>query len=163
MEQTIYLAGGCFWGMQAYFKKVKGVLETTVGYCNGNTAFPKYEDLRQGTATHAETLKIVYEDKLVSLDKLLELFLRVVDPYSINKQGGDEGLQYRSGVYYTNLMDGITADAFFTSHLKPGWKIEIKQMNNFYPAEEYHQDYLDKNPGGYCHINLNVLKPDEKK
>jgi methionine-S-sulfoxide reductase len=163
MEQTIYLAGGCFWGLQAYFKKVKGVISTTVGYGNGNTAFPKYEDLKHGKATHAETLKLVYDDTIVNLDKFLELFLRVVDPYSVNKQGEDEGLQYRSGVYYTNMMDGIVADAFFTHHLKPGWKIEIKQMNNFYPAEEYHQDYLDKNPGGYCHIDLNVLKPSEKK
>jgi methionine-S-sulfoxide reductase len=163
MEQTIYLAGGCFWGLQAYFKKVKGVLSTTVGYANGNTAFPKYEDLKRGKATHAETLKLIYDDTITNLDTLLELFLRVVDPYSVNKQGGDEGLQYRSGVYYTNMIDGIAADAFFTRHLKPGWKIEIKQMNNFYPAEEYHQDYLDKNPNGYCHIDLNVLKPNEKK
>jgi peptide methionine sulfoxide reductase msrA/msrB len=163
MEQTIYLAGGCFWGLQAYFKQAKGVLSTRVGYCNGNTAFPKYEDLKHGKATHAETLKIVYDDTIIDLDKLLELFLRVVDPYSVNKQGEDEGLQYRSGVYYTNMLDGIVIDAYFTSHLKPGWKIEIKPMNNFFPAEEYHQDYLDKNPGGYCHINLNVLKPSEKK
>lgn len=163
MEQTIYFAGGCFWGVQAYFKQLKGVLETTVGYCNGTTAFPKYEDLKSGKATHAETVRIVYEDSQITLEKLLEHFLRFVDPYTLDQQGHDIGHQYRSGVYYTNLMDGIRTDTYFHEHLQPGWKIEIRQMYNFYPAEDYHQDYLDKNPGGYCHVNLSLIKDDEKK
>lgn len=163
MEQIIYLAGGCFWGVEAYFKQLKGVLDTTVGYCNGTTAFPKYEDLKRGKATHAETVKIVYDDQLISLEKLLEHYLRFVDPYAQDQQGHDVGHQYRTGVYYMNLMDGIRADSYFSTHLKEGWLIEIKQMNNFYPAEDYHQDYLDKNPGGYCHVNLALAKPGEKK
>jgi methionine-S-sulfoxide reductase len=163
MEQTIYLAGGCFWGVEAYFKQLKGVLDTTVGYANGTSAFPHYEDLKAGRASHAETVKIIYDDAEISLEKLLEHYLRFVDPYSIDQQGHDIGHQYRSGVYYTNMMDGIRADAYFTDHLKPGWAIEIKQMANFYPAEEYHQDYLDKNPGGYCHVNLGLAKDFEKK
>jgi methionine-S-sulfoxide reductase len=163
MEQIIYLAGGCFWGVQAYFKQLQGVKDTMVGYANGNMAFPAYEDLKEGRATHAETVKVVYEDTEISLEKLLEHYLRFVDPYSHDQQGHDIGHQYRAGVYYTNMMDGIRADAYFTDHLKEGWTIEIKQMENFYPAEEYHQDYLDKNPGGYCHVNLGLIKPNEKK
>ena len=163
MEQIIYLAGGCFWGVQAYFKQLRGVTDTMVGYCNGTTAFPKYEDLKNGKASHAETVKVTYDDQVISLEKILDHYLRFVDPYSIDQQGHDIGHQYRSGVYYTNLMDGIRADAYFSSQLKEGWKIEIKQMNNFYPAEGYHQDYLDKNPGGYCHVNLSLAKPEEKK
>jgi methionine-S-sulfoxide reductase len=163
MEQTIFLAGGCFWGVEAYFKQLDGVLDTTVGYCNGNTAFPKYEDLKNGKATHAETVKIVYDDQVISLEKLLEHYLRFVDPYAVDQQGHDMGHQYRSGVYYTNLLDGMRADTYFCDHCHEGWKIEIKQMMNFYPAEDYHQDYLDKNPGGYCHVNLNLAKPFEKK
>ncbi len=163
MEQTIYLAGGCFWGVEAYFKQVKGVIRTQVGYANGNTVRPHYEDLKHGLATHAETVKIVYDDVQVSLEKLLELFLRVVDPYSLNKQGEDEGLQYRTGIYYTKVGDGVAADAYLTKHLPKKSAIEIKQLSNFYPAESYHQDYLAKNPGGYCHIDLQSLKPEEKK
>ena len=163
MEQIIYLAGGCFWGVQAYFKQLKGVSDTMVGYANGNTAFPSYEDLKSGKASHAETVKITYDDNIISLEKLLEHYLRFVDPYSVDQQGHDVGHQYRAGVYYTNMMDGIRTDAYFTEHLHEGWTIEIKQMANFYPAEEYHQDYLDKNPGGYCHVKLALAKPGEKK
>jgi methionine-S-sulfoxide reductase len=163
MEKTIYLAGGCFWGVEAYFKKLNGVLDTTVGYCNGRTAFPKYEDLKSGKADHAETVKIVYDPEVISLSKLLEHFLRFVDPYSVDQQGNDVGHQYRSGVYYTDLLDAVEAEMYFSEHLKEGYKIEIKQMNNFFPAEEYHQDYLDKHKDGYCHVNLGLIKQNEKK
>ena len=163
MSKIIFLAGGCFWGVEAYFQKLKGVIFTRVGYCNGNTAFPKYEDLKSGKATHAETVKIEYDENVISLDKLLEHFLRFVEPYEIDQQGHDVGHQYRTGVYYTDLLDGIAAESYFSSHLEPGWKIEIKMMRNFYPAEAYHQDYLTKNPGGYCHVNLNLIKDEEKK
>lgn len=163
MNKTIYLAGGCFWGVEAYFEKLKGVTDTLVGYCNGNTAFPLYEDLKTGKSTHAETVRITYDDDIISLRSLLSHYLRFVDPYSIDQQGNDKGHQYRSGVYYTNLLDGMEADSFFSSTLKPGYKIEIQKMMNFFPAEEYHQHYLDKNPGGYCHVNLRLIKDDEKK
>lgn len=163
MKRTIYLAGGCFWGCQAYFERLKGVIDTTVGYANGNTINPRYEDLKSGRATHAETVKIDYDDKVISLDSLLSHFLRFVDPYSVNKQGGDSGLQYRSGVYYEKEEDKKTALDFFSSHLKPDYKIQVQPLINFYQAEEYHQNYLDKNPDGYCHVNLNLIKPDEHK
>jgi methionine-S-sulfoxide reductase len=112
MKATIFLAGGCFWGMQAYFDQVKGVLETTVGYANGTTAFPRYEEVKTGKTGHAETLRIVYDDEVTSLEKLLELYLRAVDPYSVNRQGEDEGSQYRTGIYYTDLLDGIRARTY---------------------------------------------------
>jgi methionine-S-sulfoxide reductase len=163
MEKKIYFAGGCFWGMEAFFKPVKGVLATRVGYANGTTAFPKYEDLKKGKADHAETLQISYDDEAVSLTKLLELYLRVIDPYSIDQQGNDKGHQYRTGIYYTDMLDGVTAESYLSSHLDSGYKVELAQLRNFFPAEEYHQDYLAKNPGGYCHINLALLKPEEKK
>jgi len=163
MSKTIFLAGGCFWGVEAYFKRLKGVLSTRVGYANGNTAFPRYEDLKSGKATHAETVKIEYDDSIISLEKLLEHYLRFVEPYETDRQGHDVGHQYRTGVYYTDLLDGIAAESYFSSHLEPGWKIEITMMRNFYPAEDYHQDYLTKNPGGYCHVNLGLIKDEEKK
>ena len=163
MSKTIYLAGGCFWGVEAYFKRLKGVLSTRVGYANGNTAFPKYKDLKSGMATHAETVQIEYDENVISLEKLLEHYLRFVEPYEVDQQGHDIGHQYRTGVYYTDLLEGIAAESYFSSHLEPGWKIEIKMMRNFYPAENYHQDYLTKNPGGYCHVNLNLIKDEEKK
>ncbi len=163
MRKIIYLAGGCFWGVQAYFKALKGVIETSVGYANGSTANPKYEELKHGLANHAETVRIVYDEEEISLTKLLEHYLRFVEPYSLDKQGHDVGHQYRSGVYFTDPLDGAETDEYFTEHLAPGWKIEIKPLANFYPAEEYHQDYLDKNPGGYCHVNLNLIKPEERK
>jgi methionine-S-sulfoxide reductase len=102
MIKTIYLAGGCFWGVEAYFKRLKGVLETSVGYANGNTMNPKYEDLKAGKATHAETVQIKYDDDVITLTELLGHYLRFVDPYSLNKQGEDEGIQYRTGVYYND-------------------------------------------------------------
>jgi methionine-S-sulfoxide reductase len=163
MQQTIYLAGGCFWGVEAYFERLSGVIRTEVGYANGTTAFPHYEDLKSGKASHAETVRIDYEDSEISLEKLLEHYLRFVDPYAIDKQGADEGHQYRSGIFYTNALDGIRAHAYLSDNLEPGWKIVIEPMRNFYPAEAYHQHYLDKNPGGYCHVNLSLIRPNEKK
>ena len=163
MNKIIYLAGGCFWGVEAYFKKLKGVINTTVGYANGNTKNPKYEDLKSHIATHAETVMIEYDNDIISLEKLLEHFLRFVDPYSIDRQGHDIGHQYRSGVYYTNNIDRDTTKSYFDSKLNPDYKISIEKLENFYDAEEYHQDYLDKNPNGYCHVNLGLIKDNEKK
>ena len=163
MVKTIYLAGGCFWGVQEYYSRLNGVISAVAGYANGTTAFPTYEEVKSQKTGHAETVKIEYDDEVISLVKLLEHFLRFIDPYSLNKQGEDEGVQYRTGVYYTDLLDAIDARTYFSSVLEPGYKIEIAKLNNFYKAEEYHQDYLKKNPSGYCHINLNLIKKDEKK
>ena len=163
MEKIIYIAGGCFWGVEEYYKRLKGVLETKVGYANGNSANPTYEDVKKHKTTHAETLELKYDDSVISLEKILEHFLRFVDPYSIDKQGEDIGHQYRSGIYYINDLDKDVIVNYFNKVLNNDYKIEILPLSNFYPAEEYHQDYLEKNPNGYCHVNSGLIKNSERK
>ena len=163
MKRTIYIAGGCFWGVEHYYKSLKGVLSTEVGYANGNKANPSYEEVKTHVTNHAETLKLEYDDEIISLEKILEHFLRFVDPYSIDQQGHDFGHQYRSGIYYADNSDYQIIKSYFDSHLRSNYKIEILPLENFYSAEEYHQDYLTKNPGGYCHVNLALIKENEKK
>lgn len=163
MKKIIYLAGGCFWGVEAYYQQLKGVLNTAVGYANGNIKNPSYQDLLQGIATHAETVKIEYDSLIITLEQLLEHFLRFVNPYSLNRQGNDIGIQYRSGVYFTSADDKLIIQNYFQSRLDDTHKIEVTTLIDFYLAEEYHQDYLIKNPNGYCHVNLNLINDDEKK
>ena len=157
--RTIYLAGGCFWGMQKFFDQFDGVLSTQVGYANGPDAAPSYQDVCRNSG-HAETVRIDYDEGKLSLDRLLDLYFLVVDPLSLNKQGEDEGIQYRTGVYYTNSgqLPALKA-AFDREEQKVGapLKVELLPLENFFPAEEYHQKYLDKNPGGYCHIPQSKL------
>ena len=161
--KTIYLAGGCFWGVERYFSLVKGVVTTKVGYANGTKDNPKYEDLKHGLDDASETVKIDYDEKIVSLEKLLELYLRVINPYSVNKQGEDEGIQYRTGIYYIDNSDKQVILNYLSSVGLVDHKIEILPLKKFFDAEEYHQKYLEKNPTGYCHINFAVLKENEKK
>ena len=161
--KTIYLAGGCFWGVERYFSLATGVISTEVGYANGKLDNPRYEDLKEGRDTSSETVRIDYDENVISLTKLLELYLRVIDPYSVNKQGEDEGLQYRTGVYYLSEEDKEVIERYLSSNLKEGFKVEILPLKKFYTAAEYHQDYLEKNPNGYCHINMAKLKDDERK
>ena len=161
--KTIYFAGGCFWGVEKYFSLAKGVLTTTVGYANGTKDNPSYLDLKAGLDDASETVKIEYDEGIVSLEKLLELYLRVVDPFSLNKQGEDEGVQYRTGIYYLNEEDNMVVEKYFKSVGLINHKIEVLPLKKFYLAEEYHQKYLDKNPAGYCHINMAKLKDDERK
>jgi len=163
MKKLIYIAGGCFWGVEMYYKQLNGVLDTEVGYANGNKENPSYEEVKKHLATHAETLKLEYDDNIISLEKILEHFLRFVDPYSIDKQGEDEGHQYRSGIYYIDNNDKDIIKNYFDKVLNTNYKIEILPLSNFYNAEEYHQDYLDKNPTGYCHVNLNLIHKEELK
>ncbi|MDO4270992.1 MAG: peptide-methionine (R)-S-oxide reductase MsrB [Eubacteriales bacterium] len=156
---TIYLAGGCFWGMEAYMKELPGVYDTEVGYANGNTENPTYEDVCFKNTGHAETVKVVYDTARISTEQLLEGFFAVVDPTSVNQQGNDRGSQYRSGIYYEDEGDkDISEKAAAMQQPKYDAPVvtEVLPLNNFYPAEEYHQDYLDKNPGGYCHIDLSA-------
>lgn len=156
---TIYLAGGCFWGIEAYMKKLPGVRDTDVGYANGNTENPTYEQVCYDNTGHAETVKVVYDPALISTEQLLDGFFKVVDPTSINRQGNDRGSQYRSGIYYVDEADKAIVESA-AARQKENYKdpvvTEILPLNQFYLAEDYHQDYLDKNPGGYCHINLNA-------
>lgn len=162
MIKTIYIAGGCFWGVERYFQQIKGITNTKVGYANGNIVNPKYEDLKSHIATHSETVKIEYDNEIINLEAILNHFLRFVDPYSIDKQGEDYGHQYRSGVYFVDNDDQKVINDYFNNHLKPDYKIEVLPLANFYLAEDYHQDYLIKNPNGYCHINFNLIKEEEK-
>lgn len=151
----IYLAGGCFWGMEKYIASVTGVLSTLVGYANGKTENPTYEDVCCRNTGHAETVRVVYDPQIVPLEFLLEIYYEGIDPVSLNRQGGDTGVQYRTGIYYVNEQDLPVIKRSIMQLQKRYDKpvaIEVKQLENFSPAEEYHQRYLDKNPGGYCHI-----------
>ena len=161
--KTIYLAGGCFWGVEKYFSLAKGVVDTEVGYANGHKDNSSYLDLKSGLDDASETVKIIYDENLISLEKLLELYLRVINPYSINKQGEDEGVQYRTGIYYLDNNDKDVVINYFNNIGLTNHRIEILPLKTFFKAEEYHQDYLNKNPSGYCHINMAKLKDEERK
>ena len=162
--RTIYLAGGCFWGMQQFFDQFEGVVSTQVGYANGPDRAPTYEQVCQDSG-HAETVRIDYDEGKLSLDRLLDLFFMVIDPLSVNKQGGDEGIQYRTGVYYTAADQlPVLRTAFDREAAQVGapLAVELLPLKNFFPAEEYHQKYLEKNPGGYCHIPSRLLHLEQK-
>ena len=152
--KTIYLAGGCFWGMQQFFDQFDGVVSTQVGYANGPDRAPSYQEVCADSG-HAETLRIDYDEGTVSLTELLRYFFMVIDPLSVNRQGHDEGIQYRTGIYYTDEASLLEIRAVYAAEeKKAGAKlaVELEPLRNFFPAEEYHQKYLVKNPGGYCHI-----------
>ncbi|WP_227681020.1 bifunctional peptide-methionine (S)-S-oxide reductase MsrA/peptide-methionine (R)-S-oxide reductase MsrB [Psychrobacter alimentarius] len=156
--RSIYLAGGCFWGIEAYMERVDGVVDAVSGYANGNTANPSYEQVIRGSG-HAETVKVTYDADKIDLDTVLKYYFRVVDPTSVNKQGNDRGVQYRSGVYYTDKADKAVIDAALKrvqSQYKQKVVVENEALDNFYLAEAYHQDYLAKNPNGYCHVDLSL-------
>ena len=157
--KTIYLAGGCFWGMQQFFDQFGGVIRTEVGYANGPEKAPSYEEVCADSG-HAETLRIDYDEQAITLTALLGYYFMVIDPLSVNRQGHDEGIQYRTGIYYTDasLLPEIEA-VYRKEEEKAGAKlaVELEPLRNFYPAEEYHQKYLVKNPGGYCHIPSGYL------
>ena len=163
--KTIYLAGGCFWGVQKYFDQFNGVVSTEVGYANGPDKAPGYQDVCAGSG-HAETVKIVYDEKQITLTELLKYYFMVIDPLSVNRQGNDRGVQYRTGIYYTSddQFPEIEA-AYQEEEKKTGQKlaVELQPVENYFSAEEYHQKYLDKNPGGYCHIPKNMFSLEEER
>ena len=154
----IYLAGGCFWGLEGYFERIKGVKQTQVGYANGNSEVTDYQSLKK--TDHAETLKLVFDENELSLNDILAHFWRVIDPYSVNKQGNDVGRQYRSGVYFANEAQQQKIAEFFKKKQEQDKNkkiaVEILPLAHFIVAEDYHQKYLDKNPNGYCHIDLSL-------
>ena len=158
--KEIYLAGGCFWGTEHYFKQIRGVISTTTGYANGNIDNPTYEQVYTDSTGYAETVHIVYNPEIVSLTLLLEMFFRSIDPTSLNRQGEDCGTRYRTGIYYTSEEDIATIKDVYNNveHIigEP-LMVEVEPLRNFYHAEEYHQDYLDKNPRGYCHIPFELM------
>ena len=152
----IYLAGGCFWGLEEYFSRIEGIKKTTVGYANGQVESTNYQLIHQ--TDHAETVHLIYDEKRISLREILLYYFRVIDPLSVNKQGNDVGRQYRTGVYYTDQADkAVIEQVFVEQERQLGQKIavELEPLRHYVLAEDYHQDYLKKNPGGYCHINVN--------
>lgn len=151
---TIYLAGGCFWGLQRFFDQFNGVLATEVGYANGPDKAPCYEEVCRSSG-HAETLKIDFDESVISLEEILHCYFMVIDPVSVNRQGGDVGIQYRTGIFYTEARQRDTIDkVYHEEEEKAGRPLAVlaEPLKNFFPAEEYHQKYLEKNPHGYCHI-----------
>lgn len=165
MRKEIYLAGGCFWGTEQYLQHIKGILATEVGYANGNTENPTYEEVCRKDTGHAEAVKVEYEDTVIGLPYILELYYDVINPVSVNRQGGDVGSQYRTGIYYIDEQDVSVIESSI-SKLQEKYKekiaIERLPLNNYYKAEEYHQKYLDKNPGGYCHIGADKFEKAKK-
>ena len=162
--KTIYLAGGCFWGMQKFLDQFGGVLNTEVGYANGPDRAPSYEEVCHDSG-HAETVRIDYDPTLITLSRLLEYYFMVIDPLSVNRQGGDRGIQYRTGIYYTDEAQRLEIEAVYQAEeKKAGSKlaVELAPLRNFFPAEEYHQKYLDKNPGGYCHIPRSFFEMEKE-
>ena len=150
----IYLAGGCFWGLQKFIDQFEGVSETSVGYANGPDKAPSYEDVCRSSG-HAETVKVVFDEDILSLTKLLEFYFMVIDPVSVNRQGNDRGIQYRTGIYYTDATQLEEIQQVYDRIEETvGFKlaVELEPLKNYFPAEEYHQKYLEKNPHGYCHI-----------
>jgi methionine-R-sulfoxide reductase/methionine-S-sulfoxide reductase len=153
---VIYFAGGCFWGTEHFFKQVQGVTATEVGYANGHIENPTYQQVVQDNTGFAETVKVTYDPETVDLNLLLDLYFKTIDPTSLNKQGNDRGTQYRTGIYYTDeAQRPLIKQAVETvakQYAQP-IVVEVTPLENFYTAEDYHQDYLDKNPNGYCHIS----------
>lgn len=165
--KEIYLAGGCFWGVQGYFDRISGVEKSAVGYANGKGDKTSYYEIAQ--TDHAEALQLVYDANTVDLAEILAHYFRIINPTSLNKQGNDRGRQYRTGIYFTDSADEALAREFIANEQKKYKQpivVELEPLKNFVLAEDYHQDYLKKNPHGYCHIDLNLaskpLSDDEK-
>ena len=152
--KTIGLAGGCFWGMQKFLDQFPGVVQTETGYANGPEGPVSYQEVCADSG-HAETVRVLYDENRISLPELLKFYFMVIDPLSVNQQGHDKGIQYRTGIYYTDdsqlpeIMDVYRAEE---EKAGASLAVEVRPLGNFCSAEEYHQKYLDKNPDGYCHI-----------
>lgn len=157
--KKIYLAGGCFWGMEGYFKQLLGVKITSVGYANGKTENTNYKILKE--TDHSETLEVIYDKNKIRLEEILLHFFRIIDPISINKQGNDVGRQYRTGIYYLDDDDIEVINkvySYIENKICCKIVVEKEKLKNYIKAEEYHQNYLSKNPNGYCHINLKIVE-----
>lgn len=161
MKKTIYFAGGCFWGTEHYLRQFDGVIETVVGYANGNIPDPSYEQVYTDATGYAECVKVTYESEIISLQTLCRLFFRSIDPLSVNRQGNDIGSRYRTGIYWEDAEDKKDIELVFSeiqAVRQYPLAVEKKVLRCFYPAEDYHQDYLIKNPDGYCHLSPLTLK-----
>ena len=159
--RDMYFAGGCFWGVEEYFSRIPGVHDVTVGYANGAKESPTYEEVCSGKTGHTETAHVRYDPNAVSLKTLAEQFFKIINPISVNRQGNDVGSQYRTGMYYVSDADKMILASVMADVQKKYNKplaVELLPLQNYYLAEEYHQDYLKKNPGGYCHISFDSLE-----
>lgn len=158
--KEIYFAGGCFWGTEKFFSLVRGVAETEAGYANSAVPHPDYREVCTERTEAAETVRVVYDPAKISLRRLVELYLLTIDPTTVNRQGNDTGTQYRTGIYYTDPAD-LSAIERATASCRAAcggrFAVEISPLENFYKAEEYHQNYLGKNPGGYCHLDRGLF------
>lgn len=157
--RKIYLAGGCFWGIQGYFTRVAGVLESSVGYANSRIANPSYELVCSGISGAAEALELVYDEGRLGLGEIVDRLLSIIDPSALNYQANDIGTQYRNGVYYLQEYSGdevVIQERIHAWEQQNGRKAvtEVLPLQNFYLAEPYHQNYLQANPHGYCHIDI---------
>ncbi len=164
-ERDVWLAAGCFWGAEKYLKLIEGVTFTEVGFANGNTENPTYKEVYTDQTGYAETVHLRYNPSVVSLRFLLEMYFKAIDPTSLNKQGEDEGTRYRTGIYYGNLADRAVIDEVVAEEAKKYGLplcVEVEPLRTFYRAEEYHQDYLDKNPSGYCHLPVALFELAKK-
>lgn len=164
IQKVIYLAGGCFWGVEAFISRLKGVNQTEVGYANGRDLAPTYEKVCTGKTGHAETVKVTYNPEIISLEEILENFFRIIDPYTLNRQGNDIGTPYRTGIYWQENEQGKIILKFLKQKQKSSSKrivVEAKPISSFYTAETYHQKYLERNPQGYCHVDLNLMDGEE--
>ncbi|WP_394405018.1 peptide-methionine (R)-S-oxide reductase MsrB [Streptococcus sp. 20-1249] len=158
--KEIYLAGGCFWGLEEYFSQIEGVLKTSVGYANGQVETTSYQLLKQ--TDHAETVYLAYDENMLTLREVLLYYFRVIDPVSVNQQGPDKGRQYRTGIYYTDeasvsVIETVMAEEAAKLGIQK-LAVECEPLRHYILAEDYHQDYLKKNPTGYCHIDVNQAK-----
>lgn len=164
--KKIVVAGGCFWGVEEYYRRLNGTYETRVGYAQGKTETPDYKAVCSGRTLHAEVVQVTYEENILSLPKVLDHLFRIIDPTSLNKQGNDIGTQYRVGVYPESEEDFKIAEEYIASRQKDYVKpivFELEYLTKFWDAETYHQEYLVKNPGGYCHVDFRKIKPEELK
>lgn len=158
--KKLYLAGGCFWGVEAYFQAVDGVVATTVGYAQGHVDNPSYEQVCTGKTGHAETVEVVYDEAIIDVEILLTHLFRIINPTVLNRQGNDRGTQYRTGIYSEDERDLLIARDYIEKRqvdYEVPIVVEVQRLTLFFAAEEYHQDYLIKNPGGYCHVDLSSI------
>lgn len=164
-KREIYLAGGCFWGTEHFIKQIQGVISTETGFANGHTENPTYKQVYTDTTGYAETVKVVYDADVLNLELLIQLYFKAIDPTSLNKQGEDEGTRYRTGIYYTSDIDLPVIMQVFNEVAKDFIQplaVEVLPLQNYYPADEYHQDYLDKHPDGYCHLSPALFEMAKK-
>lgn len=161
MIKSIYFAGGCFWGTEHFFKQIEGVTFTETGYANGNTPDPTYRQVYTDTTGYAETVHVEYDNDVIDLEFLVRMFFKAIDPTSLNRQGEDVGTRYRTGIYYTDAEELPCIKKIYDEigrQYESPLVVELEPLKNFYRAEDYHQDYLENNPDGYCHLPLELFE-----